>query len=188
MGGTSAVATSLTDVPLVVRPRAAADVPSLCELLMRQQPLTRYPYRNPLPFPVEDFVVRPGELGAWVAELEPGSGPVGHVSLVEVGEHPLGPRWAEAVGRPVADLAAVSVLVVDPEVTGQGLGRALLDSCEQGARDLGRVPVLEVLSLQERAARMYAARGWRAIGRERPDWLPPGVDLQVTLMVLDPPA
>ena len=96
---------------LVVRPRVAEDVPALCELVMRQQPLTQYPFRNPLPFPVEDFVVRPGELAAWVAELEPAS-PVGHVSLCEVGDHHLGPRWAEAVGRPVSDLAAVSVLVL----------------------------------------------------------------------------
>jgi GNAT superfamily N-acetyltransferase len=167
-----------------VRPREAGDVAPLCELVMRQQPLTQYPFRNPLP--VEQFLVRPGELGAWVAELEPGT-PVGHVSLVEVGDHHLGPEWAAAVDRPVADLAAVSVLVVDPEVNGRGIGSALLDACEQHARDLGRVPVLEVLSLQERAARMYAARGWRAIGRARPDWLPPGVELEVTLMVLDPP-
>ena len=102
---------------LVVRPRLAEDVPALCELVMRQQPLTQYPFRNPLPFPVEDFVVRSGELAAWVAELEPAS-PVGHVSLCEVGDHHLGPRWAEAVGRPVSDLAAVSVR---ESLTGAGL-------------------------------------------------------------------
>jgi GNAT superfamily N-acetyltransferase len=155
---------------------------------MRQQPLTRYPFRNPLPFPVEQFVQRPGELGAWVAEVDDRPGPVGHVSLVAVGEHHLGPRWAAAVGRPVEDLAAVSVLVVDPEVTGRGLARALLDTCEAHAHGLGRVPVLEVLGLQQRAAGIYASRGWRAIGEDEPDWLPPGTGLRVTLMVLDPPA
>jgi GNAT superfamily N-acetyltransferase len=170
----------------IVRPRRPDDVPLVAELLMRQQPLTRYPYRNPLPFPVEEFVVRPGELGAWVAELAPGAGPVGHVSAVEVDEHHLAPRWAGAVGRPVSDLAAVSVLVVDPEVTGRGVARSLLDVCEQHLLDLGRVPVLEVLSLQQRAADLYRARGWRAIGEDEPDWLPPGTGLRVTLMVLDP--
>lgn len=153
---------------------------------MRQQPLTRYPYRNPLPFPVEQFLVRPGELGAWVAVLEGLDGrPVGHVSLVEVGEHHLAPRWAEAVGRPVAELASVAVLVVDPEVTGRGIARLLLDACEQRARDLGRVPVLEVMDLQERAHGLYASRGWRETGQAYPDWLPPGTDHHVTLMVLD---
>ncbi len=163
-------------------------MPAVCDLVMRQQPLTRYPYRNPLPFPVEDFVVRRGELGAWVALVDGHDDPVGHVSLVEVGDHHLGHRWADAVGRPVSDLATVSVLVVDPAVTSRGLGRALLDACERHARSLGRVPVLEVLSLQQRAAAIYASRGWRSIGQETPDWLPPGTDLQVTLMVLDPPA
>ena len=161
-------------------------MPLVCELVVRQQPRSRYPYRNPLPFPVEQFVVRPGELGAWVAEVEGYDGPLGHVSLVEVGAHHFGPRWAEAVDRPVEDLAAVSVLVVDPEVRGRGLAGALLDACEGWARDHGRVPVLEVLDLQEAAARVYASRGWRPVGRARPDWLPPEVDHQVTLMVLDP--
>lgn len=173
---------------VTVRPRRPADVSPLCDLVMRQQPLTRYPYRNPLPFPVEQFVVRPGELGAWVAELDERPGPVGHVSLVEVGDHHLGSRWAEAVGQPVSALAAVSVLVVDPEVTGRGIAGRLLDACEQHARELGRVPVLEVLDLQERAAAIYASRGWRAIGEAHPDWLPPGTEHHVTLMVLDPPA
>ena len=170
-------------LPVTVRAREAADVAPLCELVMRQQPLTRYPYRNPLPFPVEQFLVRPGELGAWVAEL--GGRAVGHVSLVEVGEHHLGPRWAEAVGRPVDELASVAVLVVDPEVTGRGIARLLLDACEQRARDLGRVPVLEVMDLQSRAAGLYVSRGWREVGTAYPDWLPPGTEHHVTLMVLD---
>ncbi len=80
----------------------------------------------------------------------------------------------------------MSVLVVDPVVTGRGIAGALLDACEQHARDLGRVPVLEVLSLQQRAAGIYASRGWRAIGEDDPDWLPPGTGHRVTLMVLDP--
>lgn len=169
--------------PVTVRSRDPEDVASLCELVMRQQPLTRYPYRNPLPFPVEQFVVRPGELGAWVAEVV--GRVVGHVSLVEVGEHHLGPRWARAAGRPVLDLAAVAVLVVDPEATGRGIAGMLLDACEQRARELGRVPVLEVMDLQQRAAGLYASRGWRTIGTACPDWLPPGTDRHVTLMVLD---
>jgi GNAT superfamily N-acetyltransferase len=171
-------------VPLAVRPRVPADVRPVCELLLRQQPLTRYPFRNPLPFPVEEFVQRPGELAAWVAEED--GRLLGHVSLCDVGEHHLGPRWAAAVGRPVTDLATVSVLVVDPEATGRGIARALLDTCEQHARDVGRVPVLEVLSLQERAAALYRSRGWREIGEDDPDWLPPGTGHRVTLMVLDP--
>lgn len=163
---------------------------------MRQQPETRYPYRNPLPFPVAEFVVRPGELGAWVVEddLRGERAVVGHVSLTEVGEvgaaresqDPSGGRWTAGSGRPLHDLAAVSVLVVDADASGRGLARLLLDVCEQRARELGRTPVLEVLGRHSRAADLYRRRGWREVGRSEPTWLPPGSGEEVTFMVLDP--
>ena len=59
-------------------------------LIMRQQPLTRYPFRNPLPFPVEEFVVRRGELASWVAVATGSTGEptvVGHVSVLDVTDH-----------------------------------------------------------------------------------------------------
>ena len=113
------------------------------ELIMRQQPLTRYPFRNPLPFPVAEFVVRRGELASWVAEVSTGStGPavVGHVSVLDVTDHEIGPAWSAAAGRPVEELAAVSVLVVDHEHTGLGIGSRLMDTCEAHVRAIGRAP------------------------------------------------
>src|SRR5688572_32465194 len=97
-------------VPLTIRPRRPEDVAAVGELIMRQQPLTRYPFRNPLPFPVAEFVVRRGELASWVAEVSTGSttedgsttGPVvvGHVSVLDVTDHEIGPAWSAAAGRP----------------------------------------------------------------------------------------
>ena len=171
-------------MPLVVRPREPADVAPLCELVMRQQPLTRYPFRNPLPFPVEEFVSRAGEQAAWVAVVGPEQRVAGHVSVLDVTGHEIGPQWAAAVGRPVEELAAVSVLVVDHELTGRGIARALMDACEGHLADLGRVPVLEVVGARSRAALLYRARGWRVVGTARPHWLPATED-PVQLMVLD---
>jgi GNAT superfamily N-acetyltransferase len=171
---------------VVVRERRPADVPVVGELIMRQQPLTRYPFRNPLPFPVEQFVARPGELAAWVAAVGPEGRIAGHVSVLDVTDHPIGPEWAQAARRPVEELAAVSVLVVDHELTGRGIARALMDTCERHLATVGRVPVLEVVGAHSRAAALYRARGWQVVGTARPHWLPPDED-PVELMVLPPP-
>ncbi|HET6560319.1 MAG TPA: GNAT family N-acetyltransferase [Marmoricola sp.] len=173
----------MAECPLVVRRRRPDDVPVVGELIMRQQPLTRYPFRNPLPFPVERFVARPGELAAWVAVVGPGRRIAGHVSVLDVTDQEIGALWAAAVGRPVAELAAVSVLVVDHELTGRGIGRALMDACESHLAARGRVPVLEVVGAHSRAAALYRARGWEVVGTAHPHWLPAGED-PVELMVL----
>ena len=145
---------------------------------MRQQPVTRYPIRNPLPFPVEQFVVRRGELAAWVAEVahgDAGSGAVlaGHVSALAVDDDELGRAWSAAAGRPVEELAAVSVLVVDVDLGRRGIGSHLLDVCESHILGRGRTPVLEVAAgAHAPAAGLYLARGWRVGGELRPAWLP----------------
>ncbi len=173
----------------VVRPRRHADVPLVGELIMRQQPQTRYPFRNPLPFPIEEFVSRDGELAAWVAETASERAAdacrvVGHVSVLDVTEHEIGPSWAEAVGRPVEELAAVSVLVVDLAVGRRGIATHLMDVCESYVGAIGRTPVLEVVAdAHSRALSLYLRRGWRVVGEVRPRWLPEG-EGPVKIMVL----
>ena len=173
-----------------VRPRRPADVPLVGELILRQQPQTRYPFRNPLPFPIEEFVARDGELAAWVAETAPdtsGDAPtvVGHVSVLDVTDHEIGPDWADAVGRPVEELAAVSVLVVDLDLGRRGIANRLMDTCEDYVLGLGRTPVLEVVAdAHTHALDLYLRRGWRVVGDVRPRWLPPG-EGPVKMMVLD---
>lgn len=176
-------------VTVIVRARTPADVPVVGELIMRQQPQTRYPFRNPLPFPVEQFVVRDGELAAWVAETTPDEAAeaprvVGHVSVLDVTGHEIGPSWAEAVGRPVGELAAVSVLVVDLALGRRGIASRLMDACESCIHGLGRTPVLEVVAdAHSRAVSLYLRRGWRVVGEVRPRWLPEG-EGPVKMMVL----
>ncbi|NHA01007.1 hypothetical protein G5V59_17055 [Nocardioides sp. W3-2-3] len=53
---------------MVVRPRRPDDLPALAEALWEQQPTSRYPVRDPLPIPVEDFLHTGDALGAWTAE------------------------------------------------------------------------------------------------------------------------
>ena len=82
---------------LRVRPRREADLPALLTILARQQAETSYPFSWPPPYPAEQFVVRPLELAAWVAELD--GEVVGHVALHAAEDDELGRIAAEPGAR-----------------------------------------------------------------------------------------
>ena len=167
---------------VTIRPREDRDLPALVDLLGAQQAGSGYPVRWPLPFPVEEFLVRPGELGAWVASE--GARVVGHVSVLHPRDGWEADGWRAGTGLGPERLAAVSVLFVDPAVAGRGLGTRLLDTAVERARDVGRVPVLDVVQEHSVAADLYRRRGWRVIGEVRPPWLPQD-RRPVLLMTLD---
>ncbi|MGL4176230.1 MAG: GNAT family N-acetyltransferase [Dermatophilaceae bacterium] len=156
-----------------IRDRTASDLPELVRLLGDQQAGSGYPMRWPLPFPVEDFLVRPGELGAWVAADDAGA-VVGHVSVLDPRPGWDTDAWVAATGMRVDHLAAVSVLVVDRASAGRGIGRALLGRAVDHARDLGRTPVLDVAGDATRAVELYRRHGWQVVGEVVPPWLPHG--------------
>ncbi|MCH1865253.1 N-acetyltransferase [Nocardioides sp. CFH 31398] len=178
---------------LTIRPRTAGDVPRLVEVLRVQQPASRYPFRWPLPFPPEEFVVRPGEEAAFAAVLDGGTGGgtggevVGQVAVAEVPEDDFADAWTHATGLDRSGLAMVSSFFVLPDLRGRGVGRALLDAAVGWIREHGRLPVLDVVPAHQAAVRLYERSGWRTIGQGRPPWLPDD-EPAVLLMVLDDPA
>jgi GNAT superfamily N-acetyltransferase len=157
-----------------VRPRRPDDVPGLAGVLRAQQPASRYPFRDPLPFPVERFLHAHDAAAAWTAELD--DRPVGHVCR-------LGPprgfpdadamneACARAHGCAVEDLGWVATLFVGLDARGLGVGRALLDTAVQDIRTAGLRPCLEVLPVHAAALTLYEATGWREVLRLRPAWL-----------------
>jgi GNAT superfamily N-acetyltransferase len=155
-----------------IRPRTEPDVAPLGDVLAAQQPRSGYPHRWPLPFPVAEFVVRPDEEAAWVAELD--GRPVGHVSVTAVHDDPHGAIWSVGAGRPVAELGCVSVLFVAPEVQGRGVGGLLLDTAVAHLRSQGRTPVLDVDRHDGVAHAVSLHKGWRVVGEARFDWQHPG--------------
>ena len=157
---------------MTLRARAQADLPALVGILEAQQPTTGYPVRWPLPFPVEDFLVRSTELAAWVAV--DGDDVVGHVAVTDVAAGWEADGWGAGTGLPASALAAVAVLFVDPAASGRGVGTALLEVAVGHARALGRTPVLDVVSESTRAVALYRRHGWQVVGRARPPWLPAG--------------
>ncbi|KQT94851.1 hypothetical protein ASG49_02610 [Marmoricola sp. Leaf446] len=144
-------------------------MPGLAHLLAEQQPTSHYPLRWPLPFPVEDFLVRPGEHAAWVAERD--GAVLGHVAVTAPGDE-LAARFAATLpGVRPDELAAVSVLFVALASRGLGLGGRLLDTAVAHVRAAGRVPVLDVVPTHAGAVALYRRRGWREVGSFRPPWL-----------------
>jgi GNAT superfamily N-acetyltransferase len=157
-------------VPVTIRERRPDDLPVLVDLLAAQQPETSYPQRWPLPFPPEEFIVRPGEIAAWVAVEDDTI--VGHVSVTELTGGRMADEWVAATGRPADGLGEVSVLFVAGGRRGGGLGGVLLDTALAEIRRRGLTPMLDVVGDETEAGWFYRRRGWHTVGTARPPWLP----------------
>jgi len=152
----------------LIRPRRDDDVAVLADLLIEQQPVSRYPHRWPLPFPVEDFLVREHEQAAWVAELD--GTVVGHVMVASLESELSATVFCGRTN--CTEPAVVSAMFVGDGVRGRGVGGVLLETAVAWARERGRVPVLDVVPVPDTALGFYYHHGWVEIGRRWVDWLP----------------
>jgi len=163
----------LADPSVLIRPRRAGDVPALVDVLMGQQSLTRYPFRDPLPVPPEQFLHADDALAAWTAEV--GGRPVGHVCRVRSPRGPsadeMNQACARAHGCSLDEIGWLSTLFVDPAARGLGIGRALVDAVVDDMRARGLRPCLEVLPVHSAALALYEDAGWQEVLRLRPEWL-----------------
>ena len=141
-------------------------------LLAEQQADSQYPVRWPLPIPVEDFIVRPAEERAWVAE-DPSGLLLGHVAVHSLGDDDVSDAFRAAMGHD--DLGVVAVLFTSAASRGTGVGALLFDTAVTWLRESGRTPVLDVVPSHDAASAFYVRRGWVEVGRYRPPWL--GADL-----------
>ena len=167
----------------ITRPRGDDDLPVLLEILGRQQAQTGYPFHWPPRHrgSAEGFIRRPTELEAWVAELD--GAVVGHVAIQSVSEGDLGRMWADAHGVPLDRLRCISVLYADRRLPRRGIGSALLDRATERASSGGGAPVLDVVAGRVEPLNLYRSRGWREVGRFRPEWLP-GSEEPIHVMIL----
>lgn len=162
---------------LTIRPRREADLPTLGAVLLEQQPVSGYPHRSPLTIPVRDFLSRPTEIAAWVAEVD--GQPVGHIALsrppdpadLSEGHAAIVRAWEGAHDRPHTALGEISVFFTALAARGRGMGSALLTTAldDLAARDLA--PCLDVVPTHADALRLYRRTGWVEAGSGRPDWL-----------------
>jgi GNAT superfamily N-acetyltransferase len=162
---------------ITVRHRTSEDLDACAALLHRVHDLDHYPVRWPAD-PVA-FLTPGSELVTWVAHRD--GDLVGHVMLADAAEE-LG-EAAPIDGHQVRveDLALLRLLFVSPEARGMRLGAHLLDVATAEATARGCRTVLEVLSLNVDAIRVYERVGWTAIGTTTPNWAPAGTHALVFL-------
>jgi ribosomal protein S18 acetylase RimI-like enzyme len=134
---------------VLIRERRDADLPVCVEILRAVHEQAGYPINWPAD-PAR-WLTPQDALGIWVAVDS--DRVVGHVVLTAAG------RGAE-----------VERLFVDPEATGRGLGRQLLQHCVTAAAALDRDLSLEVVDNRGAAVRLYRRAGWLETGRTPIDW------------------
>lgn len=160
-----------------IRPRRPADVPHLARVLLEQQHASGYPHRDPLPYPAEQFLLRPSVSAAWVVEVE--SLPVGHVAIsrpgdpesLTDGDADVVRAWMAAHGRPHDALGEVAIFFTATAVRGTGAGSALLATAVAALRERDLAPCRDVVPTSTGAMRLYRRTGWQEVGRVRPGWL-----------------
>jgi GNAT superfamily N-acetyltransferase len=143
-----------------IRPRRDEDIDACVRLLELTHQGDGYPVRWPTD--ARAWVAGGDDLvAAWVAE-EAGA-VVGHVAL----RHPRGEAvatWEAGTGLAGEQLGVVCRLFVHPSHRRDGLGRDLLRAAARESARQGLKPVLDVLTKNRGAVRLYQEEGWQAIG------------------------
>jgi GNAT superfamily N-acetyltransferase len=146
-----------------IRVRTPEDVAACVTLATKVREVDNYPKYLPADF--ESFLVRPDAINAWIAEED--GVVVGHVSLHESTTPEAMECASNFAGVNVECLAAVSRLLVTPESRGLGIGRSLLETSTQHAKQLGLTPMLDVVTGSAHAIELYERCGWIRAGEVR---------------------
>ena len=141
---------------VLLRPKTVDDE-AACVALMRETH-ERDGYPHYWPSRPERFLTPRQETRAWVAEVD--GAVVGHVALHEAADHPTMPAARRATGLSADRFAVMARLMVSPTAQGRGVGRRLLSTAVEGAREQGRRLVLDVVQDSAAAIRMYESAGW----------------------------
>ena len=145
---------------LVVRRRTDVDLVALAQLVERVREADDYPTY----LPGDDyhrFLTRPKPLEAWVSEWD--ARVCGHVALnARASPGAMQVLHDAGIGGP---LGAIARLLVDPDLRGRGIARALLQTARSAAVAQHRVPVLEVVESSPAAIALFRRSGWVEVGR-----------------------
>lgn len=145
---------------IVVRPITDADVPAAAAALVEVHATDGYPVEG-VEQP-EAWIRRPGVLSAWVAEDE--GKIVGHVAVMRPEGEGAVSLWRNKSGEDEERIGVLARLFVVREArkhsAGERLMRAAMDYAELNSLRL----VLDVMTKDTSAIRLYERLGWRHIG------------------------
>lgn len=158
------------DIPMCdVRRRDEGDLGDCLEVLAEVHEVDGYPVNWPQ-CPA-DWLARPTQLAAWVAELD--GRIVGHLALSPAGADDVAPAlWSSRAGTAVADTGVLSRLFVSPAARGHGIGALLMSQAVRAARERGLHPVLDVVASDSAAAALYERLGWSLLAVVDQRWSP----------------
>ncbi|NEB81160.1 GNAT family N-acetyltransferase [Streptomyces sp. SID14478] len=152
----------IDDAGPLLRDRTAGDLPA-CVAVLRQVHLAD---RYPTNWPVDpaSWLSESAVEGAWVAER--GGQVVGHVALARVSSGDVAPGLL----APGARALVVGRLFVGPAARGLRCGALLLERAAGEARRRGARAVLDVVTTDTAAVRLYERAGWEFLGAGQQDW------------------
>ncbi len=145
---------------IVVRPIADADIPGAAAALVEVHATDGYPVEgveNP-----EAWVRPTGVMGAWVAEKE--GKIVGHVAVMQPHEEGAVSLWREKSGETVERIGVLARLFVVREARQYGTGERLMRAAMDYAQESSLRLVLDVMTKDAAAIRLYERLGWQHIG------------------------
>jgi ribosomal protein S18 acetylase RimI-like enzyme len=146
-----------------IRPRRGGDIPEAAKALVKVHETDGYPVEG-VDEP-EAWLTPPDLLETWVAELD--GRVVGHVAL----SHPNGEDavalWLDQSGAAESEVAVLARLFVAPEARRMALGRRLTQAAMQYADEEGLRLVLDVMTKDTSAMRLYENLGWQRIGTSK---------------------
>lgn len=144
-----------------IRPTIADDLDALADVLVQVHAVDGYPVEG-----VEaprTWVELNDPIGQWTALL--GQRVVGHIAVLHPDAGDGAPHLlAEQSKIALAEIGVVARLFVSPTFRGQAIGRDLLDAAEAGACNSGFHLVLDVMTKDTAAIKLYKSRGWRILG------------------------
>ncbi|MFK0171138.1 GNAT family N-acetyltransferase [Streptomyces sp. NPDC090306] len=147
--------------PATVRPFEDDDLAGAAEALTAVHASDGYPVEG-----IDDpkaWIRSADVLAAWVAEAD--GQIVGHVSVMRAYGEDAVAFWTEQSGEPATHVAVLARLFVVREARKQALGERLVQAAVSHARAHGLRLVLDVMTKDRSAMRLYERLGWREIGR-----------------------
>jgi ribosomal protein S18 acetylase RimI-like enzyme len=145
----------------VVRPIQDADVPGAAAALIEVHGTDGYPVEG-VERP-EEWIRSPAVIQAWVAET--GQRIVGHVAIMRPQGEDAVSLWQERGPGGATRIGVLARLYVTREARGRAVGESLMQAATDYARQHNMRLVLDVMTKDAAAIRLYERLGWQPIGR-----------------------